>query len=329
MSRFLAAILLFTIVGTSNAGPIVIGEFALGLLGRSAISRGVVSSSARNTAADAAAGARIVMGRANVAGARGADLTWVGREVAKNAISAAFENIHDRGLDIPAASCLAIEFDGRGNYLANYCNSSVDIAGFGQLDVATGDVRKVGCRGCSIQPGALLYFAPHATTGPFVVAEYRVAQNLNQTGQSPPSDGQDNVRPERPSVQGGLDATVIKSSWNDNDASAILEIMNRSPISIGLVVHTRSIWAHAQATIFNDCGGKYEQWNSPYDTFSGLSKDTSMPTWIPPGGKIIVIMRPNTQTGSRCKLSHLTIDTTAFRPGQSQGQPTPVFARIQ
>jgi hypothetical protein len=314
----------------ANANPIVVGDFLLGLLGRGAVSRGVVSAGARSAASEAAIGSKMAMGTANRAAAAGVELTWLEREVAKAAIQRAFSSGYPGSPEISVASCLVIEYDGRGNYLANYCNSRVDIAGFAQHNVATGDVLRVGCSDCSIQPGELLYFAPLATVGPFVAAEYRIKGESGYIDKQAISNNQYTAQAQRvvPAQGGGIEAVTIRSSWNDREASAIIEVFNRSPVSVGLVVDTRSIWAHAQVSIFNECGGKYEQWNSPYDSFTGISKNGEAPTWIPPGGKILVSARPNTLVGKSCRLSYLTIDATVFRPGQAQGQPTPIVAVI-
>ena len=298
----------------------------LGLLGRSAVTRGVVSGAARAGAAEAATGSRMSLGQASRAGASGRDLSWVEREVAKAAIKQAFSGKYANGQDLSEATCLAIEFDGRGNYLANYCNSRVDIAGFAQQDIQSNGVATVGCRGCSIQPGELLYFAPFSTIGPFVAVEYQVGGRTTESHEF--SAEQFVPTPQRSSAQISLEAVALKGTWNGEHASVMLEIRNQSPISIGLVVNTRSIWSIAQATIYNNCGGTYEHWSSPYDAFSGISKEESAPTWIAPGGKILVSVKGNTLRGNSCKLSHVTIDAVAFRPGQSQGQPTPIFATI-
>jgi hypothetical protein len=126
----------------------------------------------------------------------------------------------------------------------------------------------------------------------------------------------------------GLTA-YVRWTWNQDSASAVVEITNRSPISIGLVVTTKSIWGLAQAEIFNRCGGKYVQGNSPYDSLAGISKEMNAPTWIAPGGTLMVTMQPNTRVGNACALSHLTVSTMAFRPGQSVAQPLVVYAPIE
>ncbi len=314
----LAAIFFAFYVSNSEA-------WLIGLLGRSAVSRGVVSGTARTSAAEAT-GARLSMGRANSAAASARDFSWVEREIAKTAIKQAFEGKYQGTSDLSEASCLAIEFDGHGNYLANYCNDRVEIAGFVQQNILDGSIVTLGCRDCAIQPGELLFFAPISVKGPFVAAQYRRSTTVLE-GQTF-LDSRDLAPQQRAIAQVNLDASILKYTLNGEDASAILEVRNQSPISVGLVVSTRSIWSIAQATIYNECGGTHEHWNLPYDAFTGISKEPSSPTWIAPQGKIVVVVKGNTRRGNLCKLSHVTIDTHAYRPGQSQGQPTPIFASV-
>lgn len=74
MSKLSVIAFLMVVHVGSHANPLVLGEFVVGLLGRSAVSRGVVSAAARSTAAEAATGSRMAMGRANRVAARGTDL---------------------------------------------------------------------------------------------------------------------------------------------------------------------------------------------------------------------------------------------------------------
>lgn len=330
MLRLLLLACLIFSTWPSVANPLALGEFVVGVIGRGAVASGAVSTAARNAAVRSANGSTISMGRAGRSSQGRADFSWLEQEVASAVIQRVFEGSSTPTQSIQPAPCLVVEFDGHGNYLANYCNSSIDIASFAQQDLSTGAVIMVGCNGCSIQPGELMFFSPLAATGPFVAAQYRVNEGVSSTSivWNSGVDRNPQIQPQRLQAGVALEASVLKASQNGRSASAVVEVLNSSPISVGLVVSTRSIWEHARASLFTECGGKYEFWNSPYDGFAGLSKNSSSPTWIPPGGKAVVSLNANTLIGQDCKLSHLVIDAIAFRPGQPNGQPTAIYAIV-
>lgn len=303
--------------------------FVWGLLARGAVSRAAVSAGARTAAAEAANGSRVLLGRVSRSATATGDLGWVGRQVAKQVIEDAIRARGPVVRELEAASCLLIEFNGKGNYVANYCNDSVVVSNIAQLDEASGEVGFVGCSGCSFQPGELSYFAPFAVTGPFVAVEYQVGGG-NSGNVSNNSDVPIVTPSQRNVGSGRLQAVALRSSYNNVEASLVAEIRNDGPFSVGLVVQTQSLFAFAKATIFNNCGGSYGQRSSPYDSFSGVSKDLNAPTWIAPGQTIIVSLRPNTllNGGPVCPLSHAIIDAYSFRPGVANGQPTPIFIAI-
>ena len=297
--------------------------FIWGLLGRGAITRGVVGAAERTAVMEAASGSRMVIGQAGRSGAGGGNLAWLGQELSKAAIEQAIRSNGTPTQDVGQAQCLTIEFNGTGNYLANYCNTSVSIQNFIQQDVNSGRLLKVGCQGCAIQPGQMMYYAPLRVIGPFVAAEF------SGDGQFPPQANTNEYQVQQQvGSGGGLEAKALRSTWSDREATLVAEITNNSPVSHGLVVGTQSIWSMAKAEIFNQCGGSYGQ-SPPYDSFSGISKTTDAPTWIPSGGKITVTLRPNSLRGSTCKLSHAMIDTFVFRPGIPNGQPQPIVISIE
>jgi len=217
-----------------------------------------------------------------------------------------------------------VEFDGNSNHIANYCNYSIVISKLAQHNIQTNQVIESTCSNCTLQPGQLLSFENNgASVGPLVAAYY-ASTNFNeysnqQTNQNHASNSNN-----------GIWTKALHWNANNQGATLIFELHNSTPISTGFVVATRSIWAIAQAQIVNACGGIYEQWNSPYDEFSGISKDSSSPTWIPPGGKITVVMKPNTlKGGAVCGLSFATVEAYIFHPGVPNGQPMPIVVTIQ
>lgn len=251
------------------------------------------------------------------------DMSWLGREIAKAAIEQAVKNASPVQQDVAPSQCLVVEFDGTSNHVANFCNHTIPIS---QVLVADSFGRPYvsPCSGCSAQPGQILTLrsSAGASIGPVVAIDQEGGGGV-PVGTLPPLNRQERFE--------DLTVKVIRWSYNNQSASVFVEIHNPSPMSVGLVVATRSIWSHAVATVFNRCGGKYEQWNSPYDGFSGISKTPESPTWIPPNGKIRVSLNPNTLVGANqtCPLSHLTVDAYLFRAGVQNGQPTSLLATIE
>jgi hypothetical protein len=198
-----------------------------------------------------------------------ADMSWLGREITKSAIEQAMRNASPTQQSLNQSQCLVLEFDGASNHIANFCNYSVSIARIIVSD-AYGAPNLSQCTGCSVQPGQIvtLRFSSNSVVGPIVVIE--------QLNSEPPLATAAPVSTQERFED--LIVKVIRSSYNNQSASVLLEIRNPSPLSAGLVVATRSIWSTAVASVFNQCGGKYEQWNSPYDGFSGISKSAQSGT---------------------------------------------------
>ena len=294
------------------------------------MTRGAVGAAERSAVANAVRGSSLSLGR--VSGPPSGNLGWLGREVARQAIedSIRSNDIPQQSLDV--ARCLVLEFDGTGNYLANYCNTTITIAAFLQQSVDVGGLVQIGCNGCRLQPGQLAYYAPAGNIGPFVAVKSADFQEVSARSSEPqPRPAQSSGRPpvQQANVSNGdLKIRALQSSSSGRHASLVAEIENASPISVGLSVATRSIWSIARAEIFNECGGRYSQ-GPPYDTFSGITKDGANPTWIPPDGKATLTFRPDVLSGDICKLSHAIVDVYVFRPGIAGGQSQPIYIPLR
>jgi hypothetical protein len=318
MTTVLIRIVLIFVIALALPSPSY--AFIWGILGRGAITQGVVGAAERTAIMEAASGSRMVIGKASRSGAGGGDFSWLGRKITKEAIEQAIRSNGGLTQDVGQAQCLVLEFNGKGNYIANYCNASVSIGNFIQQNIYSGQLVRIGCQGCSIQPGQLAYYAPLQIVGPFVAVEFTRGDQLQPLAET-------NEYQQLQANSGGLEAKALRWTWSQRGATLIAEIQNNSPVSHGLVVGTQSIWGLAKAEIFNQCGGSYGQF-PPYDSFSGISKTSDAPTWIPPGGKIVVTFRPNTLSGTFCKLSHAIIDIYVFQPGIENGQPQPIVITI-
>lgn len=269
----------------------------------------------------------LLLGRgATVRGALGrtiaADFSWLGREVSKAVIEQAIASNSAMQQDLEQSQCLVVEFDGYRNHIGNFCNYSIS---FNQLVLGSGHGQAItsSCAGCSVQPGQILTLT--SGSGSVVGPALAIAQETHSA--APRGEIQ-----SEPSLNNSaeLQTRVIRSSYGNLRASVILEITNPSPLAVGIVAETRSIWGMARASIHNQCGSEYQQ-GPPYDSLAGISKSPANPTWIPPQGSIRVSYNPNSLRGGsqECALSHVTIDVQVFRSGVRTGQPTTLFADIK
>lgn len=213
------------------------------------------------------------------------------------------------------ANCLFVEFDGQTNRIGNYCNYPVKISAIAQYVNTLGRVIISTCEECYVEPMQSISFA--TPDGPFVAVYYENSQNSYNNYQTPQSNNGN-----------GIWTRLLSWSKNRDEATIIFELNNSTNTAIGLKVATHSIWSIANARIYNKCGGVYEQANSVYDKFSGISKDNSTPTWIAPGNKIIISFQTNTLTGNDCDLSYAVVDVFTFQPGSGYGQSMPIIVYI-
>lgn len=262
-----------------------------------------------------------LFGRGTIARGANADFSWLGREVAKAVIEQAIRSNSTMQQDLEQSQCLVVEFDGSRNHVGNFCNYSIT---FNQIVMGTGDGRAITseCARCTVQPGQVLTLtAAPGYVGPALAFAQQTQSSVStEGGQSAPTLSN--------SLQ--LQTRVIRWSYGNLQASVILEIANPSPLAVGIVAETRSIWGMARASIHNQCGSEYQQ-GPPYDSLAGISKSPETPTWLPPHGSIRVSYNPNSLRGGsqECALSHVTIDVQLFRAGVRTGQPATLFADIK
>lgn len=246
---------------------------------------------------------------------RKAGLKWYERQGVRFLINKALEQKGYQAISNPA-DCLVLEFDGKINKVGNYCNYPIRISGFAQYIDATGEIVISSCNECYINSMQFLNF--QSPQGPFVAVYYDNSKGAYDQYQTPQSNNGD-----------GIWTKLISRSKNRAGASVVFELHNSTKSAVGFVITTRSIWAHANIKVFNKCGGVYGQYNSPYDTFSGISKKFESPTWIAPGKKIIVSAHPNTLQGDNCDLSHAIVETYVFNIGSEEPESMPIIVNIK
>ena len=142
------------------------------LLGRATVTRGLVGV-AEGTGVRAVGVASRAVGTAR-------DFSWLEREVASAAIQHVVSGALKTGstVNVPKTDCLVIEFDNYFNFVANYCQGTIEIEQFAQHDTSSGNVIIVNCQpACVVQPGQVMRFPPLSAPGPIVSAKFRQLQN--------------------------------------------------------------------------------------------------------------------------------------------------------
>ncbi len=136
-----------------------------------------------------AAGTMARVGTVSRAGVATRSFNWVGREVAKSAIHTALSaNGHSAAGEIQQDQCLAVEFDGSSNYVANYCDYPVEIARFARQN-ARGEITFVECQGCIIEPMQYRQFSSSGYASAFLGADLRPAAAQERAVVSPSASG--------------------------------------------------------------------------------------------------------------------------------------------